>query len=122
MADDPRKGDDMLEDFFEAARAEARRPAPAPLVARVVADAVREAPAPRAARRPSLGNRRRRLLDTLGGWPSAAGLAAATLAGFWLGFSAPAAVEPVSTLLHGAADIDVAALLPSDYLTTADEG
>ena len=80
MTDD--RTDDGLEALFAAARARDDRP-PGALVARVLADAQAVQPG-----RTGLGG----LLRALGGWPSAAGLAAASVAGVAIGFAAPEAV------------------------------
>lgn len=77
-------GDGALEAAFAALRADAPRPSAA-LMARVLADAEAAAPrhAPPAARRAAL------IWRALGGLPAAAGLAAATLAGVWIGADPP---------------------------------
>lgn len=41
------------------------------------------------------------LLDAIGGWPSFSGLAAATVAGLWIGVAPPAAVTDLSAGLWG---------------------
>lgn len=74
-----------LDALFAEARSRDARP-PAALVARVMADA--EAARPGRGRQ-GLGAA---LLRAIGGWPSAAGLAAASAAGFFLGLAAPEAV------------------------------
>lgn len=48
--------------------------------------------------RPSFGAM---LLDLVGGWPSLGGLAAATVAGLWIGVVQPAALTDLSTSLWG---------------------
>jgi len=50
----------------------------------------------------------RQMVQALGGWPGAAGLAAACAAGVWIGVNPPAAVEGLlgSDLLLGATGID----------------
>ena len=77
MTDD--RKDDGLEAFFAAARSRDDRPSGA-LLARVLSDA--EAARPR---RGGLAG----VLRAIGGWPSAAGLAAASVAGIAIGFTAP---------------------------------
>lgn len=58
------------------------------------ADATLAAPvAPRTRAKPSLGAM---LLDVIGGWPSFGGLAAATVAGLWIGVSPPDALSDFS--------------------------
>jgi hypothetical protein len=84
--------DSDLDDLFAAARRTAPQP-PAALLARIEA----EAQAVHRARQPAPPRPARRFgwVAALGGNGVLAGLATATLAGFWLGFSQPA---PVSTL------------------------
>lgn len=41
------------------------------------------------------------LLDAIGGWPSAGGLAMATVAGLWIGVAPPAALAGVTDALWG---------------------
>jgi hypothetical protein len=84
--------EDAEDGGLEALFAEARRERPpAALVARVLADA--EAARP--------GRRRERagaaILRAIGGWPSAAGLLAASAAGLAIGFAAPGSVPFVGT-------------------------
>lgn len=85
MREDP--DDPDLDAVFAAARAEEQRP-PGALLARVLADAE----ATTAAARPVRQRLGAALLQALGGWPAAAGLAAACAAGVALGLAAPAAV------------------------------
>ena len=80
MTDDLK--DDGLEAFFAEARGRNDRPSGA-LVARVLADAEAEQPA-----RGGFAG----FFRALGGWPSAAGLVAASAAGVLIGFNAPDAV------------------------------
>ncbi len=107
MTTTDRKGD-PLEPLFEAARAKAPQPS-AELMARILVDAQAHlpAPAPVAAvqsvppvRRGWLAG----LLAAIGGWPSVAGMATATVAGLWLGFAQPEALTTLSggALLPGA--------------------
>ena len=111
--------DEMLEEALDLARAEAARPAPEALLARVIADAAREARPARAA-----GPRPGRLaaaLASLGGWPALGGLATAGVAGLWLGFSPPLAVEDLGGWL-GATGASADLLLPDDYFSDTSEG
>jgi len=80
--------DDELERMFAAARGPA--PVPDTLMARVLADAaqVQAARAAVPARRAAPG-RWQRLVWALGGHGALAGLAAAGLAGVWIGFAQP---------------------------------
>ncbi|MBV0911396.1 dihydroorotate dehydrogenase [Anianabacter salinae] len=109
---DPRNLDDTeLDTLFGAARAQAPQ-ASAALLARVAADADavladRTAPAP--ARPGWLAQ----IVGGLGGWPSLAGLAAASVAGVFIGFAAPSAVETASGGYIAGDGYDVADFLPS---------
>lgn len=85
MTDD--RNDDGLEALFAAARAGDDRP-PGALVARVLGDAE--------AAQPSWGGFAG-FIRALGGWPSAAGLVAASAAGVLIGFSAPDALSVFGT-------------------------
>ena len=77
---------------LEALLAEARRDRPpAALVARVLADAEAVRPG---RRREGFGTA---ILRAIGGWPSAAGLVAASAAGLLIGFAAPGTVPFVGT-------------------------
>lgn len=93
MTDDDRRQGAALEPFFAAARAAAPAPTPA-LMARVLEAAGAEqariaAPAPAPAPRVGLWVR---IARGLGGWPALSGLAAAGLAGVWIGLALPEAV------------------------------
>lgn len=86
--------DSDLDDLFASLRAVPPE-APAHLLARVLEDAEQQQPVPR---RPAPVPRRSLwslLVGGLGGGGVVAGLATATLAGFWIGFAQPA---PVTTL------------------------
>lgn len=80
----------MLDAFFTAARA-AEPPVPAALLARVLDDAaaVQPRPAPVPARVQPRPGWAALLLSALGGRGAVAGLAAAGLAGVWIGFAQP---------------------------------
>jgi hypothetical protein len=87
--------DDMLDDLF----AQARKVAPVPddaLVARVLADAAR--PVPRRRPQPSVLAQVRAMI---GGWPALGSLAAATVAGIWIGIAPPPVVEDYAAELLG---------------------
>jgi len=90
---------------LDAAFTLARTPDVAPsdaLMDRIMldADSVLAGPAPVIARRKqSLGAM---LLDVIGGWPTFGGLAAATVAGFWIGVAPPAALSDLSVGIWGA--------------------
>lgn len=96
MTDEPpesdrRRLDEELELWFAAARADAPVPSDA-LLARVLADAEALRPHRPAERQPTGGWAE--VWRTLGGWPTAAGLAAAGVAGLWIGTAPPDALAP----------------------------
>lgn len=95
----------MLDDLFRAARGEARSQGASPdLLARVLADAETHQPAPQALASVAPRGRGRwaQFLSAIGGWPSVSGLAAATVAGVWIGFAATSTVLPYGlTALSG---------------------
>ncbi|WP_247227695.1 hypothetical protein [Yoonia sp. F2084L] len=91
--------DDMLDDLF----AQARGVDPTPsndLMTRVLtdADAVQPKPVVRPDTRPGFWVR---LVDAVGGWPAVSGLAAATIAGLWVGVAPPASVSDLTATLIG---------------------
>ncbi len=91
--------EDMLDDIFAQARA--ATPAPSDdLMARVLTDAEDVQPGNLlgAAQRPSLWSR---MSDAIGGWPAVSGLAAATVAGVWVGIAPPAQVEDLTASFIG---------------------
>jgi hypothetical protein len=102
MSDDPSDPRDPLAAALAAARAEGddRAPLPEALAARMMADAA--AAQPRAAPRPG-GAWLSRLFGDEGwlGWPAATGLAAAALAGLWIGYAPPPALDGVAAALLG---------------------
>jgi len=116
MTDKTELHDDDLSAYFDAARALGPTPSPG-LLARVEADAdatLRVSLSDSAAARRPVG-----LFATLGGWPAIAGLATATVAGFWFGYADP----QITSLTAGlaASDYDVGAFLPG-YLPAGDGG
>ena len=85
---------------LDAAFARARTPDPTPsdaLMDRIMMDAgsvlAAASKAPQARPKQGLGAM---LLDVIGGWPSMGGLAAATVAGLWIGVAPPAALADLS--------------------------
>lgn len=97
MMSDP--NEKMLDDMF----AQARQVEPAPsdaLMARIVADAatVQTVPQPVAQPKPSIWTQ---ISDAIGGWPALSGLAAATVAGVWIGVAPPSSVEEFTASLLG---------------------
>ncbi|MEL7346036.1 MAG: dihydroorotate dehydrogenase [Pseudomonadota bacterium] len=94
--------DNALEDLFAQARA--HRPSPSDdLMARVMADAMETMVRPEPA---TTTSHPRGFLALIGGWPSLAGLATATVAGIGIGFASP---ETVTDFTLGSA-YDVSAL------------
>ncbi|MGP3724126.1 dihydroorotate dehydrogenase [Cereibacter sphaeroides] len=86
-----------LDDLFAEARREAPMPS-ADLMARILADAAAERPAPAPARSAPRRRLSPWLLALFGGGGVFAGLATATLAGVWIGMAQPA---PVAEALWG---------------------
>ncbi len=98
MMTDP--NNDMLDDLFAQARAVAPQPSDA-LVARVLADAgnvARAEPVPNAD--PQIGIFAR-FMELIGGWPAVGSLAAATVAGIWVGVAPPVSVEDFTASTFG---------------------
>jgi hypothetical protein len=93
---DKRMQDHDLDALFAAAARDAAQDVSPELLARVLADA--EAMQPEAAVLPTRQARQRRgfggIIAALGGWPSLGGLAAATVAGVWIGFAATPTLFP----------------------------
>ena len=102
MVKDPRSGmddapeDDLLSGVFDAAQRDAQVPLSADLEARILMQAA-QVQAGLAHQRKAGGvmARARRIWAELGGWPATAGLAAATVAGLWLGIASPTALDTV---------------------------
>ena len=100
MTQDSKHNDAGLDGLL--ARATATVPdIPDGLEARVLGDALRvqaERAEPLRLRRQSALSR---ILSSIGGWPAAGGLAAATCAGFWLGVSPPDGLPDAGSLILG---------------------
>ncbi|SEW25401.1 hypothetical protein SAMN04488515_1857 [Cognatiyoonia koreensis] len=90
------KKDDFLEDIFATARIDDPVPS-ADLRARVLANAV----VARTPERRSTGQLWPGFLALLGGWPALGGVAAAGVAGLWVGLAPPAAVESLAADVFG---------------------
>ncbi|WP_300516596.1 dihydroorotate dehydrogenase [Aliiroseovarius sp.] len=116
MTNTDRDDDKMLESFFEAGRADAPVPSQ-DLMARILADAQANMPAPAPIATPARRGLLAGLLAAVGGWPSVATMATAAVAGVWLGFVQPDALNSLSggTLLPGstATAYEVDDLIPS---------
>ena len=92
--------DDMLDDLLATARNQ--RPAVSgDLMSRVLADAAAAQAMPGEQPLPGRRSLWAQLLDTIGGWPALGGLAAATIAGFWVGAMPPSAVTDITAGLFG---------------------
>jgi len=95
---DEAENTDPLKAYFDAGKAARPEPGDA-LMARIMADADRVQAERAAAPAPEPTPRRGRLgwlAAALGGWPAMAGLAAATVAGLWIGVSAPAGLTGIA--------------------------
>ncbi len=95
---DPKMTD--LDDLFAAGRAETPAPSEA-LMARIRADGQALQPEAQglavAARAPEKVS----FWDMLGGWPALSGVAAAGVAGVWLGIAPPAGIEDIASDMFG---------------------
>lgn len=131
--DDHSQDDDAAVEMFLAAGRAARPDPSADLMARIVADALAEMPAPRPLSRPAPAapprrGVRARIAALTGGWGNLGGLVAATLVGVWIGFAAPGPLaalsagvlgEVLGTAQTSAESVDLVNLLPDfdDFLT-----
>ncbi|MFT6103929.1 MAG: hypothetical protein ACJA1E_000344 [Paracoccaceae bacterium] len=124
--DDDMPDDEMLDGFFEAARQQQPQ-IPEEVVARILADADREQAhhlkgvvTPVRSTRNFFGD----VMAALGGWPSLAGLAAATLAGVWIGYSPPTSLDSIALLVLGGETISFGGfdIMTSDDTLFALEG
>lgn len=99
-----------LDDVFRAARDAPMEPSPE-LLARVLADAEAVGAALRPVRNqagPPRADRLRDVFRALGGWPAMTGLAAATVAGIWIGLSPPAGLQAGLSAPDAAYIVDLA--------------
>lgn len=118
MADEDTSGDNELERYFRAARGD-EGPAPDALVARILADA--EAHRVQPGRAGGDRGAFEAVLRALGGWPAVAGLAAASMAGIWIGAAAPDLV-PQLPGAETAPVYDLADLMPGYGDLLANDG
>ncbi|MDJ0824645.1 MAG: dihydroorotate dehydrogenase [Rhodobacter sp.] len=111
MAERPDLTDTELDGLFQAARDTAPMPS-ADLIARVIADAEAELEpgVEPAAPRPGI---LAAVLATIGGWPAAAGLATAAVAGLMIGIATPDTLQDLSGGYFAAAGYQLEDLLPS---------
>lgn len=104
--------DKMLDQLFAQARERDAAPSDA-LMARITADAVASVPTP--SRAPARrGGFIAAFVGVLGGWTAVSGLAAATVAGIWIGFAPPQSLESIAGNLLGSSDVAVPFLELSD--------
>lgn len=89
--------DAELDTLFAAARRGTPEPDPAFLSR--LADAAEQSVAPQPVPRPAQANVLVHLRQLLGGWTGLAGLATATVAGFWIGVAPPQGLAETSDLL-----------------------
>ena len=108
--------DTELDGLFAAAKAAAPQPSP-DLMARILADAEASVAAP-PKRRPSFWAG---VLESIGGWPSAAGLATAAVAGLAIGLGTPDTLETLSGGYLAAGGYQLEDLMPS-YGDLLEEG
>jgi len=91
--------DDMLEDILAQARGLTAAPSD-DLMARVLAEADAVQPDPSTVSAPQTGFWAR-MMDAIGGWPAVSGLAAATIAGIWIGIAPPSSVQDLAATMAG---------------------
>jgi hypothetical protein len=92
--------DDMLDDLFAQARGLDAQPSDA-LMARILTDADNVQTAMQPEQAAVASGPWTRFLDALGGWPAVSGLAAATVAGIWIGVAPPSSVQDLTASLMG---------------------
>ena len=100
----------MLDDLFAEIRQVAPQPSEA-LMARIAADAATHMPRPEPAPQGIWAT----LWDGLGGWIGAGGLAAATVAGLWIGIAPPDGLADTASGLWGTTT-SVALMPEADFL------
>jgi hypothetical protein len=109
-----------LDDLFAEAR-QVRPVVSVDLMARIMADAAAvqsERTAPIVVAAPEQGGFFAGLWTALGGWGGAGGLAAATMAGLWIGIAPPSGLESVSTAVFGQSE--TVSLFASDDILGAE--
>ena len=92
--------EDMLEDAFAKARAVEATPSD-DIMVRILADADSVQGGFVVASAPEKTGLWERMMDGLGGWPAVSGLAAATVAGIWVGVAPPTALEDLTSSVIG---------------------
>lgn len=104
--------DEFLDDVFAQARTE-KVPPHEDLMARVLGDAAAVQSGFAAAPQVAQAGLWARLMEAIGGWPAVSGLAAATVAGVWIGVAPPSSVEGFTAGLIG--DEVSVSLLPTSF-------
>lgn len=95
---DPKSND--LDDFFAAARTSELAPS-GDLMARVLADAAAMQPEAAGIATAPKQSAWAGFMDMIGGWPALSGVAAAGVAGIWLGVSPPMSLEQLTSDMLG---------------------
>ncbi len=102
-----------LDAYFDAGRKAVTMPS-GDLMARVLADAEAHQPKSSAPAPVAQTGLFATLWSAIGGWPTLAGMATATLVGVWIGISPPAGLEQIATgVLGGSEDAYLVDLLPA---------
>lgn len=118
-----RNSDTQLQSFFDAAQNAAPQPSDA-LMARILADAQMHLPA--AEQTVQIAQRQTGffagIVGLLGGWSAVAGLATATVAGVWIGFSAPVELDGYASVLLPSSNYGAADLMPTIDSFLAEDG
>lgn len=124
---DQAMSDEMLDDFFGAARRAAPL-ADADLMARIMDDARTVQAEAAAESAEGLQAQRRslsaltQLLSAVGGWGGAGGLAAASVFGLWMGMSPTLGLAEYAQGLYGASELSGQSDLSADYTYLAELG
>lgn len=92
--------EDMLNEVFAQARAVDVSPSD-DVMARILADAATVQDEFATRPMPEKAGLWDRMMDALGGWPAVSGLAAATVAGIWVGVAPPTAIEDLTSSVIG---------------------
>ena len=92
--------DTELNDLFDSIKVQ--KPLPSDdLMARVLADADALQPEPQVISNPRSSQPRASLWDMIGGWPALTGVAAAGVAGLWLGIAPPTSIDQWTASILG---------------------
>lgn len=105
-----------LDDFFASER-DATYGLSAALMGRIMADAAGNSPARVKDVAPQSASFLTRILESLGGWPSVAGLASASVVGVWIGYAQPGYISSFTdVLISSDADTYLADISPDTGL------